>query len=101
MLGIQLLEGKDVSEDLKQLSASTATAVGKLGKISSAASSVLWSDLGSTSKMINICSLMYLNCFSRECSKFSSKDQQQNMILDLLVHSGISSGIASCFSKVE
>ena len=42
-LGIHLLEGKDVGEDLKQLSIATTTASGKLGKICSAASSVLWS----------------------------------------------------------
>jgi len=76
-LGIQLLEGRDVSEELKQLSTTATIAAGKLGKMCSAASSVLW-----------------------ECSKFSPKDQLQNMILDLLIHSGISSGIAPSFSQV-
>ena len=101
-LGIQLLEGRDVSEELKQLSTTATIAAGKLGKMCSAASSVLWSAAIVTYVVRHLISITFHNLFGhyRECSKFSPKDQQQNMVLDLLIHSGISSGIAPSFSQV-
>lgn len=42
LIGVQLLEGRDIEDDLKLFSASISTGAVKLAKICSAASSVLW-----------------------------------------------------------
>jgi hypothetical protein len=99
-LGIQLLEGKDITEEVRRLAQEHSVGANKLGKICPAVATLLWYEQNEVTPVVSTLFLLMLYAVTRDCSKFAPKNQLQNTLQDLLLHTGLSETVVASFCKV-